>query len=351
VTARSGYSRNLLTVSSCPETVKIPLNLESANSVRRPSVSAAGGAAAALSRFSARARIKIRDRNAMNHIYYSQRTGSNPHPDGLSLNDMLEIFRRSYIQLEVDGYFTEALGYICVDVSNRIEGEIKDIDLEILLAVRKRDLWPIEKHVASYTEDDLFDMIEFLYQTVSKPIDGTMHSWNDCGMHWTTFNKVEGQNEFRERVNRVLSLYEKRFELSASGEVLLKAEAGFDRIFDADLPTSDPKVLDRVDAAVLRFRRHSSTIDDRRQAVRDLADIFEYLRPKVKALLTSKDEDDLFNIANNFGIRHHNESQKTTYDAVWLNWIFYFYLATVHALVRKIGKDADGMAMPQKRLK
>jgi hypothetical protein len=287
----------------------------------------------------------------MTHVYYSQRTGTNPHPDGLSLSDTLDLFKRSYIQLDQEGYLAEALGYDCVDVPDHIEGEIKDIDLEILLAVRKRDLWPIGKHVTEYTEDDLFDMIEFLCQIVSKPIDGTMHSWGNCGMHWDTFNKVEGQKEYRETVNRVLSLYERRFELSAGGEVLLKAEAGFDRIFDADLPTSDPKIRDRVDSAVLRFRRHSSTIDDRRQAVRDLADVFEYLRPKVKALLTSKDEGDLFNIANNFGIRHHNELQKSSYDAVWLNWMFYFYLATVHTLVRKIGRDATGMTMPRKSLK
>ena len=287
----------------------------------------------------------------MTHVYYSQRTGSNPNPDGLSLSDTLDLFKRSYIQLKQEGYFTEALGYDCVDVADHIEGEIKDIDLEILLAIRKRDLWPIQVHFAEYKEDDLFDMIEFLCQIVSKPIDGTMHSWGNCGMHWETFNKTEGQKEYRERVNRMLSLYERKFELSASGEVLLKAEAGFDRIFDADLPTSDPKIRDRVDAAVLRFRRHSSTLDDRRQAVRDLADVFEYLRPKVKAILTTKDESDLFNIANNFGIRHHNELQKTSYDATWLNWMFYFYLATVHTLVRKIGKDASGMTMSQKTFK
>jgi hypothetical protein len=287
----------------------------------------------------------------MTHVYYSQRTGSNPHPDGLSLSDTLDLFKRSYFQLVSEGYFTEALGYDCVDIPEHVEGEIKDIDLEILLAVRKHDLWPIEKHYAAYTEDDLFDVIEFLYQIVSKPIHGTMHSWGNCGMHWDSFNKAEGQKEYRERVNRVLSQYERRFELSTTGEVLLKAEAGFEPIFDAELPTSDPKVRDRVDAAVLRFRRHSSTPDDRRQAVRDLADVFEYLRPNVKALLTSKDEGDLFNIANNFGIRHHNELQKTSYDAVWLNWMFYFYLATVHTLVRKIGKGATGMTMPQKRSK
>jgi hypothetical protein len=139
----------------------------------------------------------------MTHVYYSQRTGSNPHPDGLSLSDTLDLFKRSYIQLEREGYFTEALGYDCVDVADHIGGEIKDIDLEILLAVRKRDLWPIEKHVTEYTEDDLFDMTEFLCQIVSKPIGGTMHSWGDCGMHWETFNKAEGQKDYRERINRV----------------------------------------------------------------------------------------------------------------------------------------------------
>ena len=37
------------------------------------------------------------------------------------------------------------------------------------------------------------------------------------------------------------------------------------------------EVEDR-NAAILRFRRHGSTNDDRRQAVRDLADVLEYLR-------------------------------------------------------------------------
>ena len=79
------------------------------------------------------------------------------------------------------------------------------------------------------------------------------------------------------------------------------------------------------------------SIDDRRQAVRDLADVLEYLRPKMKHAITDKDEGDLFNIANNFGIRHHNVKQKTGYDAaIWLSWMFYFYLATIHVVVRKL---------------
>ncbi len=125
--------------------------------------------------------------------------------------------------------------------------------------------------------------------------------------------------------------------MSTTGEVLQRPEAGFEPIFDADIPSGDANVVGRVNAAVVRYRRHGSTLDDRRQAVRDLADVLEYLRPKVQSLLTSNDERDIFNIANNFGIRHHNDKQKTTYDAaLWLSWMFYFYLSTIHVVLRKI---------------
>lgn len=272
----------------------------------------------------------------MAHIYYSQRKGTNPNMSGLPLGDVIDLFVRVYDQLREDGYFHEAFGYECVDAGH-IPGTIRDVELETLLAVRKKGLWPIHDKSAQYSEDDFFDMIEFLHQHVSKPIDGTHHSWGDCGMHWETFNRAEGQAHYREKVNTVLSHYAKAFEIAVTGEVLHKPEAGFEQIFDADIPSGDSNVTGRISAAVLRYRRHGSTLDDRRQAVRDLADVLEYLRPQVKSLLTSADEGDLFNLANNFGIRHHNDHQKTGYDAsLWLSWMFYFYLATIHVVLRKL---------------
>lgn len=273
----------------------------------------------------------------MSHHYYSQRTGKSPNPDGLPLGDVIELFQRVYRRLEEDGYFSEAFGFWCVD-AEQIGGTIQDVQLEILLKIRKKNLWPIAELAERYSEDDLFDVIEFLYQHVSKPIDGTMHSYSGCGMHWETFNKKDGQVVFVQQINEVLSHYCRPFELSQEGEVLSKPEAGFERIFEADVPSSDDNVRSRIEKAVRRYRRHGSTVDDRRQAVRDLADVLEYLRPKIKALLTKADESDLFNIANNFGIRHHNDQQKTSYDtAIWLSWMFYFYLATLHVVLRKIG--------------
>lgn len=270
------------------------------------------------------------------HTYYSQRTGSNPNRKGLPLADIVELFVRVYDQLRAEGYFDEAFGFTCVD-EGEIPGNVKDIELQMLLDIRKRNLWPIKSASRAYTEDDLFDVIEFLFQHVSKPVDGHLHTWNDCGMHWETFNQEKGRTEFRKQINAVLSHYVKPFELALSGEILHKPEAGFEPILEADVPSKDGNVVARLNAAVLRFRRHASTIDDRRQAVRDLADVLEYLRPQVKAFLNSADENDLFNIANNFAIRHHNDKQKTGYDAaLWLSWMFYLNLATIHVVLRKI---------------
>jgi hypothetical protein len=275
----------------------------------------------------------------MTHKYYSQRTGSNPNLDGLPLDDAVELFVRVFNQFESDGYFHEAFGFFCVD-QDYVDGNVKDIELEMLLSIRKKHLWPIAEYYQNYSEDDFLDVIEFLFQYVSKPIDGTMHSYNMCGMHWETFNRKVGQKYFREKINSVLDHYKNKFELSANGEVLSKPEAGFENIFNADVPSKDSNIVGRINAATINFRRHGSSLDDRRQAVRDLADVLEYLKPQVQELLTNKDEKDLFNIANNFGIRHHNDKQKTSYDAaIWLSWMFYFYLSTIHVVLRKIEHD------------
>lgn len=275
----------------------------------------------------------------MPHQFFSQRTGSNPNAAGLPLSDIAELFTRIYDKLRGNGYFHEAFGFSCVD-AGYIDGKIEDIDLEILLTIRKRELWPIATHAQGYSEDDLFDLIEFLFQHVSKPIDGTLHSWGGCGMHWETFSQRAGQDEYREEMNRMLSHYKRKFELTPTGEVLAQPVEGFEAILKADVPSTDANITRRVNAAVVNFRRHGSSIDDRRQAVRDLVDVLEYLRPKVKTFLTTKDEGDLFNIANNFGIRHLNDKQKTSYDAaIWLSWMFYFYLATIHVVLRKIAHD------------
>ena len=99
-------------------------------------------------------------------------------------------------------------------------------------------------------------------------------------------------------------------------------------------------VLEKLRLQLFNFCVHIR--QDICEAVRSLADCLEYLRKDIEKVIAKKDDADLFNIANNFGIRHHNDKQKTNYEsAIWLSWMFYFYLATIHACIRLINKKTD----------
>lgn len=275
-----------------------------------------------------------------NNPYYSVRTGKNPLAVGLGLHSVLNVFQNIYIDLENSGFFQEASGYSCVDQGD-IHGTLgSDIDGALLLGIRKENLWPISSKVLEYSEDDFFDVIEFLHEHVSQGIVGTYHHFGDCGWHYEEFSKEDGQVEFRNRVNKVLEAYGDGFELTTEGEIFTLPEKGFEAIHKATLPSHDPDNIDaRVQWAEKKFRRHRASLDERRDAIRDLADVLEFLRPKLNDVLSSKDERELFNIANNFGIRHHNLKQKTNYDkSIWYSWMYYHYLTTIHAAVRLINK-------------
>lgn len=282
-------------------------------------------------------------------VYYSVRMGKHPGGAKLDLPSFKKIFLSADRQFGSRDYFQEAFGYMCVDAGN-VPGSLgEDISGAILIAVRKDNLWPLHERIGNYTEDDLFDMIEFLYDHVSKPVDGYFHSYSGCGMHYSTFNRPDGQAEYRATLNPILACYGDGYELSERGEILALPEEGMATLTGTSLPQHDPyNVEARVQAAVNRFRRYRSSLEDRKHAIRDLADVLEYLRPKVKDVLNSKDEADLFNLANNFGVRHHNPEQKTNYDtAIWYSWMFYYYLSTIHACIRLLAKHTqskDGVA-------
>ena len=280
------------------------------------------------------------------HGYYSARTGRHPQGAKIDLQSLKKIFLSIERQFRDRGYFQEAFGYECVD-AGYVPGTLgEDVQGALLISLRKEDLWPLRDKVDSYTEDDLFDVIEFLFDNISAPVDGFFHSYSSCGMHYSTFNHNAGQQELRSVLNPILKCYSDGFELSDNGELLSMPDSGMIPLLQANLPQHDPANIEgRIVSATDRFRRHRASRQDRKHALRDLADVLEYLRPQIKSILSSKDEADLFNIANNFGIRHHNDVQKTNYDAaIWYSWMFYYYLATLHACVRLIhrrnGDDA-----------
>jgi hypothetical protein len=264
----------------------------------------------------------------MSRKYYSNRTGKNPEASRYELPMFVKLFKIVYLDFLNKDYFQQNFSY-----------QGADIEAQMFLAIRKSDLSPIEEKCNNYSEDDLFDVIEFLYDRVSEPIY-RYDEWGHHGDSYDTFDRETGKQEFRDRINQLLCDYREGYELSENGEILEFPEQGLEELVLAELPPYDPEnVEQRVQSAILKFRRSRSSIDGKRDAVRDLVDVLEFLRPQIKKVVFKKDEDDLFNIANNFGIRHHKDAQQQDYDkTIFYSWIFYYYLASIHACVKLIKK-------------
>ncbi len=271
--------------------------------------------------------------------YYSIRTGRFQKDEKIGLDFLKTLFISTYQDFEKNGYFQEKLGINCTD--GYIPGTAGDVTVYSFKKLKRKGIFPIWSD-KEYSEDEIFDLIEFLYDHISEPVQssGSYHSWNQCGNHYSQFIPGKSKEKFQSEINDFLKDYGGGFELSKNGEILTIADNNLEPLYEAIIPTNDNEnIANKINSAVLKFRRHKASIDDRRDAIRDLADVFEFLRPKLKNVLASEDENDIFNIANNFAIRHHNNRQKNNYDKpIWLSWIFYFYLSTIHASIRLINK-------------
>lgn len=264
-----------------------------------------------------------------------------------SLEELKKFFKYTYETLRDLGFFQEAFGYDCVD-AGFVPGVLgMNIHNAVLLNVGKSHLWSdvstdFVGNIDCYDEEDVFDMIEFLFQQVSEPDQSTgfYHDYNDCGWHYNNFYSEGGRERYRQEINKFLIDYGPGYRLSESGEVEETGDPGLESLLDAQLPTNAPKnVQARVSLAIRKYREYNADIQDKRIAITELVSVLEYLRPKLKGTLNSKDERDLFEIANNFGIRHNRQNQKTDYDPnIWYRWMFYYYLATIHASLRLINR-------------
>src|SRR6267142_23180 len=265
--------------------------------------------------------------------YYSQRTGRTPGPLRLTWEETREMFGTTFRSFDDRGYFQEHIGKGCPD-GNPPHGRYGgDVSAFLLRKLHKRNRWPIFQYSGSYSEDDLFDVIEFLYDNCSKGLKSWLHTWNACGDHYTEFDRASGRAEFRHEVNDILAHYGPGYELSEAGEILTKPEPGFEALLQKPLPSVDPEHVDDVVAAARRkfLGRHATPLD-RLDAVRDLAAALERMRPQVEKVLTQKDAKDVYYFMNHFAIRHNRPDQQSNYDKeVIYEWAFYIYLATLHA--------------------
>jgi len=245
---------------------------------------------------------------------------------------MKHLFSQIFMELVERGYFTKSMGYSRIGKYHQktfYPGYWgRNYKSFILTHLKREDIWPFDKWIERWDENTFFTVVEFFHDHVSKT--------RDFLLFWLS-NREKGQSEYRKRMNIILAEYRDGYRLNDDGEIIEIAPPGFEELVDQTIVTINPDNIDRkVDHSILTFRKGKATNEDKKEAIRTLGDVLEYLK-KDNIRLEGADESALFQILNKFGIRHHNKSQQTEYDRdIWYDYFFYVLLASVRTLQRKI---------------
>jgi hypothetical protein len=158
-----------------------------------------------------------------------------------------------------------------------------------------------------------------------------------------------GRRLYRWRVNRLLDTADTGLRLADTGEdagrLVETVDAARAELLDRVLVTPKAVAAGHVRHAIalfrgLRCRRARQALGDRHPRRRARGP------PRAaQAELLRKDEGALFQIANEFGVHHNRAGQKGDFDPVFLDWVFWLYLATIELTDRLLARpDQERLA-------
>jgi hypothetical protein len=202
--------------------------------------------------------------------------------------------------------------------------------------------------VGEWTRDDLFDLMEVLHDLASWPGTWAGHDYGGCVGHPSDFSAACGRGLYRYEVNDLLARSDLGVRLAESGEdqgriVQHDNEELAAAVDDAIAAGPDGQRND-VEHAVALFRERDRDVATMRSAIVTLAGVIEAHRSLLKQELLKGDEGALFDIANNFDLRHRRADQRGDYDPVFLEWIFHWYLATA-ALIGRLRSRTESQTL------
>jgi hypothetical protein len=264
--------------------------------------------------------------------YWSQRQAP-----PLTVKAVMDNFVSLVADLDKRGYFEALAPSDCEAPYGDPSGKLK-----ARLGVRR--LWPLRRSRRRWNRDLFFDLVEVLHDFVARPRSRT---WHECTIadggcdawHYDDLAREPGQRLYRWKVNRLLDRSTVTYRLAEAGEDVGRLVAVTDEA-RAELTTTMAERTgatgDQVRHALALFRGRGASDYDKRSAIVALYGVLEERRPLLKEELTRRDEAALFQIANQFAIRHQRADQLGDYDPVFLDWVFWWYLATIELSDRLI---------------
>ncbi|HVS58271.1 MAG TPA: hypothetical protein VHD60_00840 [Candidatus Saccharimonadales bacterium] len=203
-----------------------------------------------------------------------------------------------------------------------------------------KDLWPVSENCQNYSEEDVLNVIEFIHEHIVSP--GTDA---EIAAH-------VAQEYFRNEINDLLRFYGSGYELSSEGKIISLVPTGLDDLLTYSLPrptSVKASLINHAEALTQRFLNKKASLDDRKDVIKGLADVFEALKDNkvLQNVLNNQDEKAIFHIANKFSLRHNNQNQHEQYDRdTWYDWMFYFYLATLRTVLVLILREESKTNIP-----
>lgn len=272
--------------------------------------------------------------------YWSTRRGTST-PEALDLAATSARFVSLVGRLDrQQDLWSEAFGVDCPDgVGDPVDSPSLQIEDRLERSIGDGSPWPpTAAQAGQWTRDDLFDMIEVLYDLASWPGTWTGHHYGGCPGHPGDFSPACGRALYRHEVNALLERSDLGVRLAATGEdegrIVLEDGTGLSGLMESALEAAPETHKSDVAHAVALFRSRSRDVESMRSAVVTLAGVAEAHRKLLKDELLTKDEGALFNIANGFALRHRDPKQQTDYDPAFLEWIFHWFLATTALIAR-----------------
>lgn len=265
-------------------------------------------------------------------------------------SDLRVRFAELIWQLDRHGYFGRDTCRDC-DEQNPDDDPRPTLRQAIEQRLQQPDVWTLQPDgtvAITWDQDTLYELIEAFHDLAARPRRVWWDNSDLCPGHYHEFDTDSGRRIYRTLINRLLHDCTIALRLADVGEdegrlVTIVDDARSDLI-DRALVTPEPGVRGRIEHAIALFRGREATEHHKRSAVITLAGILEERRTLIRGDLGRKDEGALFALANEFAIRHQRRGQHGDYDPAFLDWVFWWYLATIELTDRLLARQAPAAA-------
>lgn len=251
---------------------------------------------------------------------------------------------------------------LCPDGQGPIGTDKENLKLAVL-AEMPGLAWPLETTESEtdgfftnkkpFSPDTLLvlDLIEFVYERISKPIQGQYHSF--FKHHHLSFDDAAGQLDFRQKINRLFARNGLAYEADDVGRVVRLAPPILREVLGSAVFRTGDSTLDRMlEECRVKFLDPSLLI--RRESLERLWDCWERLkslehpdnkRKSVSSLLDLAATDVAFrevlaaearaltDIGNSFHIRHSEVTQSVVVEPGHIDYLFHRLFSLITLLL------------------